>query len=524
MGEEGSVGSHVHNVGIALDASHEGSLVEGAFEHVLTLGAGQRGLGDVAGILASKHLRALAVVLVVAADVLHEPLLVAVVVLVDEVGLQACHLVPAIGELLATLVVGLRTGGAYNLDLRILGTDSLHEVLEALGIERSPLLVAHADELQVEGGGVAHVGTQFTPLRIGSAVAELDEVEAVVDVGLQVGGSHMHAGGILVVVLILAGQSDVEDGQRLGTDVLRQAEQLVEAHAVGLEVVGEEAVGEGVVPAVLIQRTVLNRSHGVLPLVARGEVGALYDAAAGEAEHAGMQVLQVLNEVGTEASLPGVGGEERHVVEVDALLAFQIDAHEALGIGLRGSDLGGVFLPILTGNVDGLLGHHLVVAAHEFDANLGGAGAVGAGIDGELIAQVLLQTHAEVAVVLQSGELLAVAVVLQHGVVGIAVEGGVGLSERDVAEHVPALQAAALALAAGRDVQRSLEGAILHELGIKAAVGTEVDVLEEDAVHRGLYGSPRLGVEHQLALCVRRSKRGKRHHCHCKNLCSFHYY
>ena len=99
-----------------------------------------------------------------------------------------------------------------------------------------------------------------------------------------------------------------------------------------------------------------------------------------------MQVLQVLNEVGTEAALPGVGGEERHVVEVDTLLAFQIDAHEALGIGARGGDVGGVLLPILTGNIYGLLGHHLVVAAHEFDANLGGTGAVGAGIDGELVA------------------------------------------------------------------------------------------------------------------------------------------
>ena len=44
---------------------------------------------------------------------------------------------------------------------------------------------------------------------------------------------------------------------------------------------------EGVVPAVLIQRTVLHRAHGVLPLVAGGKGVALDDAATGEAEDAG---------------------------------------------------------------------------------------------------------------------------------------------------------------------------------------------------------------------------------------------
>ena len=37
-------------------------------------------------------------------------------------------------------------------------------------------------------------------------------------------------------------------------------------------------------------------------------------------------------------------------------------------------------------------------------------------------------------------------------------------------------------------VVRELEGTVFHELGVQAAVGRVVDILEEDAVHRGLDG------------------------------------
>ena len=42
---------------------------------------------------------------------------------------------------------------------------------------------------------------------------------------------------------------------------------------------------------------------------------------------------------------------------------------------------------------------------------------------------------------------------------------------------------------------RELKGTVLHHLGIESAVSSVVDILEEDAVHRGLYGCPEfLGV------------------------------
>jgi len=475
VGEEGCVGGHVDDVGIALEAGHDGGLAECGLEDILTLGHSDGFLLDVAGILAGKHLRALAAVGVVAGDILHEPVLVAIVMLVDEVDLEAGHLLPAIGELLAVFVVGAGTARAYDLHLGIAGADGADELLEALGIEGAPLLVADAYLLEVEGCGMAHVGTQLAPLGVGAAIGELDEVEGIVDVGLQVVDCHMAGGGILVRVLELARQSDAQYGQGLGANLLGEEEELVEAHAVGLIVVGEQTMGEGVVPAVLVEGAVLHLTDAVFPLVAGCQVGAFDDAAAGEAEHAGMEVLEVFHQVGTQ-TVPVVGGEEADMVEVDALLRLEVDAHEALGIGRGRLDGGCILLPLAALDGYALLGQHLVVGAYELDADLGVAGC--AGIDGEVVVHAFLQANAEEAVVLKAGELVAMAGIGKCHIVRVAVEGGVGVVEGHLAEGVPAHQSL-----------RELERAVLDELGIEASVGSEVDVLEEDAIHGGLDGS-----------------------------------
>ena len=63
MGKERSVGSHVHDVSIALNTRHVGSLVKRCLKMVPLLAA------SVAGILAGKHLGTLAVIGVVAQSV-----------------------------------------------------------------------------------------------------------------------------------------------------------------------------------------------------------------------------------------------------------------------------------------------------------------------------------------------------------------------------------------------------------------------------------------------------------------------
>ena len=85
VGKEWGGGRHVDDVGIALEAGHVGSLEDGSLVVVPLLSPA------VTGIFASKHLRTLSVVGVVAQSVTEEPLFVAIVVLVVKVHLQLLH-------------------------------------------------------------------------------------------------------------------------------------------------------------------------------------------------------------------------------------------------------------------------------------------------------------------------------------------------------------------------------------------------------------------------------------------------
>ena len=114
----------------------------------------------------------------------------------------------------------------------------------ALDVLRPPLLVADADEFQVERRRVAHVGAPLAPRARHRTVGELDQVERVLDVGIELVERHQ------LVRVELAGHAAVQDRQRLGADVLGQLEVLEEAEAERLEVVGRRPVAELVVPAV----------------------------------------------------------------------------------------------------------------------------------------------------------------------------------------------------------------------------------------------------------------------------------
>ena len=81
----------MYDVGIALEVSHEGSLEERSVE-VVPLAA----VGTVASILAGKHLRTLAVVVVIAVTLAEEPVLRTIEVLVYEVHVDALHLGPQV--------------------------------------------------------------------------------------------------------------------------------------------------------------------------------------------------------------------------------------------------------------------------------------------------------------------------------------------------------------------------------------------------------------------------------------------
>ena len=291
-----------------------------------------------ARILSGEHLRALAVVIVIAGALREEPLLGTVEVLVHQVGAQALHLGPEIVELLA---LGVRAAGTDDLDVRIRGADGLHERLQVLRIERIPLLVADADVLEVER------------------------------------------------VLELAREAAAQDRKRLAADFLRKLEELEKAQAVALVIIREETVRESVFPAVLVDGAVLHRAHGVLPVIAGREIGSFHDTAAREAEDAGLEVRQGLRQVLPHAvamAHPGVRREEGHVLKVHGLaVADEEDAEDRLLQRRIGFQDHLILFPLLAGNLQGLLADELVLAhrggVHQFDPQFRGAAVRDAGPD-----------------------------------------------------------------------------------------------------------------------------------------------
>ena len=492
VGEEGCVCGHVYEVGVALDVGHEGGFVDAGSGMVVLLAS------VVAGPFAGKDARAVLGVERAVAVAVHPvlvPLYVAVEVFVHEVGLQLAHGSPAVAEV---VVLGIGAAGADELDFGVclahFGGDDGEAVEEGL----LPLFVADGEELEVEGCGMPHVGAELGPLVGGGvAVGKVDEVYAVVDELLEAlpGGWGMG----IVAVLVLAGHAHVEYGQGLGTYLLRELEILEEAESVALEVVGEVAVREGVVPAVLVERTVLHGAYGVLPLVAGRQVCTLHDTAAGEAEHAGVEVLQRLCHIHAEpvlVSFVGLDGEEADVLEVGGHLAVAPHAEVSLGKGLFGLDDGCVLLPLLAADVQPHIAQLLVLVHRgvidEVNPKLGTAAVGHTRPDGEAVLLAALHADAEEAVILNHGVLVAMPRGRQAHIVGVAVEGAV-VPERHLAGDVPS----------GKVVGK-LETAVLHQLGIQAAVGSIVDVLEEDAVHGGLdVGTGFLGVDgDDIFLCL----------------------
>ena len=165
------------------------------------------------------------------------------------------------------------------------------------------------------------------------------------------------------------------------------------------------------------------------------------------------------------------------MVHVKAVLTFQEDAQQSVGIGFGGRQFHGIFLPVVARHVQAFLGYHFVVRTHQFHADSGLS--LRACIDAELVAHTFLQAHAEVTAVFNARPLVGMAVVLQAYIMRIAREGRVVVLYLHVAEGLP-----------GHQSLRKLKRTVLHHVGIEASVGSEVDVFEEYAVHRRLNHSP----------------------------------
>ena len=113
----------------------------------------------------------------------------------------------------------------------------LNEYLETFGkcgiVFIVPLLVAHAEEFEIEWFGVSHICTQFCPfVCCWVAICKVDEVYAVVYVWLQLVEWHMHFILVFDIILELAAHAHVEHWQGFGANLFRQQEILVESESV----------------------------------------------------------------------------------------------------------------------------------------------------------------------------------------------------------------------------------------------------------------------------------------------------
>ena len=360
----------------------------------------------------------------------------------------------------------------------------------------SPLFVANSQELEVEGGGMSHLGAHLSPGTVHGTVGKLNQVQCVLDEGFQL----VHrAVGAFIFVLELAGQAAAEDGKGFGPYLFTELEEFEETQPSALVVVRIETVGETVFPAVLVEGAVLHGPHRVLPLVARGQVGPFHYAAPGEAEDAGFKVCQGLGQVFAEAVLvphPGICGKQGNVLQVHRIaFSGEEDAKDGFiksAVRRKGE---GVFLPFIAGNREFLLAEEMVFShgsgVHQFYPKLGFSAVRHTGPYGETIGFPFLDAYAEKALIVQAGPFVRVAGVLQANVVGVSFEGTIGLYFH-FAEGFPALEG----------IAGELEGAVFHQLCVQAAIGRVIDVFEEDAVHGALDGRTGLFEADVQGVCL----------------------
>src|SRR5699024_3534656 len=220
--------------------------------------------------------------------------------------------------------------------------------------------VTDLDVGQAEGFGVPHLCSYRTPFRVGGPVGEFHQVQGVLDVPVQ---EFFVIGD---VILPTTGHQCGNDGDRGGSQVLRELEVLEVAQAVALVVA----------PPVGVGRAFLDRADGVLPLERAatfpvgffvGLVAAGVDQApAGKAQEVRVQAGDGPGDVGAKPvgmAVEGVLGVQGDHVQGDR--AGTTRDHRQLTVvgGGVGGDGGRVLGPLaFFDGEDGLVGQKLTTA------------------------------------------------------------------------------------------------------------------------------------------------------------------
>ena len=118
--------------------------------------------------------------------------------------------------------------------------------------------------------------------------------------------------------------------------------------------------------------------------------------------------------------------------------------------------------------------------------------------EGDAVLCARFQTDAEPAAVLEAAFDDGMAGVFQPHIMGVPVEGAAFVQDLYLTEGFPALEGVVI-----------LEGAVADLLGVQTAVRREVDVLQEDTVHRRLDGNPRRLIVHNEVIPLRLRRKGQ---------------
>ena len=201
-----------------------------------------------------------------------------------------------------------------------------------------------------------------------------------------------------------------------------------------------------------------------------------------------MKIFKIFHKIGTQA-MPVVGRHQRDMVEIDSLISLKEYAHESLVYCHLRSERSRVFPPAVSFHTDRLCIDNVIVRTDNLYADLGflAIEQMQTSPYGEIILHALLQSHAEISTVLQSGAFLCMPGTLQHNIMGTTGEGRVFLAHCDITECRPT-----------HEVLRIFKRTVLYQLGIETTVSSEIDILEKDTIHRWLDGRTGMGVDRQL--------------------------
>ena len=474
--EQQRAARHADDFGVAFHAGHERSLGDRALKIVTIQHADD--LVALRGVFAKENLRPFGVVVVEAMRVVEKPLGLRIGMFVHDVGLEFAQFRPSVFE----MIIGwTRPSAGDELNLWMFRLQHGVKLRVTLDVRLLPVLVADADHLHVERRGMTHSGGLGAPCARHRAIGEFNEINRVLDIGVEFFGRALLAG------IELARESTTHDGHRFSTDVFTELEELEEAETERLEIIRRRTVKKFVVPTVDQQLALGDRADGFLPLITLVQFAAFHDASAGEPHEAGLHIRQPLHHVGAQTAgtiLPRLLREQRNHIEINRARAIHQHVKFGFRVGGFWMQHGGVTRPIAgklfqPGRVE-----QRSVRTVKFHAQLGIA-RCDTQLNREVVSLTFLHADTPKAFVGHTEQIFALR--LDAKVVRVLGVEGSFIANRQCAARFAGAEFAPTHHGLGK-----LEPAILHQLRVKPAVRAEIDVFKENSPHRRI--DPRTGL------------------------------